>query len=272
MWPKTFIKWIENSTLHISIVFTWDLPVVRSFLKQRSFFWDKAVVGGTAIELIPDFFSDMPWVSIGNKINGILQRINPKATRTTTGCVNYCPWCAVPRIEGKLTELIDWPDLPVLIDNNLLAASIEHFDRVIDRLIVHGWADFNQGLDARLLNDYHAIRIAEINQPMVRLALDSMSIADQWDCAYDRLRSAGIAKKNICSYALIGFDSGPDEAWKRCLWIEGYGIKAFPSWFHRLDSMDKNIVTERQAKLGWNDYERRKIMQWFYQHKRAVVT
>ena len=29
------------------------------------------------------------------------------------------------------------------------------------------------------------------------------------------------------------------------------------------------IVTEKQIQLGWNDYERRKIMQWFYWHKKA---
>ena len=40
-------------------------------------------------------------------------------------------------------------------------------------------------------------------------------------------------------------------------------------WFHELDVMEKNTVTPKQAALGWNDYERRRIMQWFYQHKKA---
>ena len=70
----------------------------------------------------------------------------------------------------------DWPDLPVLCDNNLLAAPLSHFDKVIDRLIRHGWCDFNQGVDARLLTDYHARRIAEIKQPQVRLAFDHFSL------------------------------------------------------------------------------------------------
>ena len=29
-------------------------------------------------------------------------------------------------------------------------------------------------------------------------------------------------------------------------------------------------MTPEQAEGGWTDYERRKIMQWFYQHKEAV--
>jgi hypothetical protein len=41
-------------------------------------------------------------------------------------------------------------------------------------------------------------------------------------------------------------------------------------WFHELTALERNIVTDRQKELGWNDYERRKLMQWFYQHKKAV--
>jgi hypothetical protein len=42
-------------------------------------------------------------------------------------------------------------------------------------------------------------------------------------------------------------------------------------WFHALDATAPNIVTPEQERRGWSDYERRKIMQWFYQHKRAVA-
>ena len=173
-------------------------------------------------------------------------------------------------IIGYIPFLNRWPDLPVICDNNLLATSSSHFDRVIDRLIAHGWANFNQGVDARLLTDYHAMRIAEIKDPLVYLALDNIAFRDSWECAYDRLRSAGLAKHMIRSYALIGFNTDPGEAWARCEWIEMHGVKVMPQWFHELDALEKNTVTEKQVALGWNDYERRKIMQWFYWHKKAV--
>ena len=102
------------------------------------------------------------------------------------------------------------------------------------------------------------------------LALDSPKTRDAWDTAYELLRSAGINKANIRSYALIAFDSDPSEAWERCEWIEAHGIKPLPMWYHRLDALRHNIVTEQQKTLGWTDYDRRKIMQWFYQHKEAV--
>ncbi len=272
MWPKKHIYWIKNRTLFVSIPFTWELPVVRRQLfSQLSIEWDRAVVGGPGVYLMPDYFSDIPEVEVGYSYPGILQRINPLATRTTLGCPNNCAFCAVKTIEPEFIELEDWPNLPVICDNNLLAASIKHFDRVIDRLILLGRADFNQGLDARRLTDHHAIRIAEINEPLVYLALDDMRSVDAWGCAYDRLRSAGLFKRQIRSYALVGFNNDPGEAWDRCRWIERHGVKAYPMFYHRLDALKRNTVTRWQQNMGWSDYERRKIMQWFYFHKRAIA-
>ena len=262
---------MQGRTLCISIPFTWNLPRVREEVMQRSFLWDRVLAGGPAVELIPDYLAGLPGVEIGHHCDGVLQRINPWATRTTVGCPRRCEFCAIGRriVErGGFAELPEWPDLPVICDNNLLAASLPHFDRVIDRLVVWGWADFNQGLDARLLSGYHAFRLAEIAKPIIRLSLDSLNLTDVWQRAYDRLRAAGIAKYKMRSYCLIGFDAGPEEAWERCRWIEEHGVKALPMWFHELNQLARNIVTDEQRALGWTDYERRRIMQWFYQHRR----
>lgn len=278
-WPKGPTQWIVNRTLYISIPFTWDLPLIKRRICQRSFFWDRVVVGGPAVSLMSDHFRELHFVSVGPwSMPGALQRAHPLATKTTRGCIRSCKFCAVPKIEAPyfktgFQELDDWPDLPILIDNNLLAASRKHFDRVIDRLKRHKTpidsngttADFNQGLDARLLTKYHAGRIAEIRKPLVRLALDSQGYSKSWAIAFKKLRAAGLPKRAIRSYALIGFDSGPAEAWERCQWIESHGIKALPAWFHPLDAMEHNGVTEDQVKLGWSDLERKRIMQWYYQ-------
>lgn len=256
----------------MSIPFTWELPGVLSTLSQRSLWWDVAVVGGPAVELMPGFFDRLDYVTEGHNEPGVLQRVNSLATRTTLGCVRRCGFCAIGtgRIEGDYQELRDWPDLPMITDNNLLAARKAHFDRVIDRLVVHGWADFNQGIDSRLLTDYHAARLAEIKKPTVRLALDHMDYRDKWQEAFDRLRDAGIAKSNISSYCLVGFTSGPRESWQRCEWVESHGIKAYPMWFHALDQLEKNIVTTEQSKLGWTNEGRKRIMGYYYKHRGTV--
>lgn len=274
-WPKKSVQWVENKTLYVSIPFTWELPLLAKQFYQRSFLWEKVVVGGPGIYLMPDFFKELKFVKIGENYPGILQKINPLATRTSIGCVRKCEFCAIGtnKIEsGGLQCLEDWPDLPIVCDNNLLATPRKHFDKVIDRLKKHTNVDFNQGIDSRLLTDYHAKRISEIKRikPMgIRLALDSLEYRESWEKAFDRLRNSGIAKRKISSYALVGFNTSPKEAWERCKWIETHGIKVLPMWFHGLNQLKKNVVGQQQADIGWNDFERRKIMQWYYQHKMA---
>lgn len=269
-WPRDVTMWLKDRVLHLSVPFTWLLPTAGGIARQTSWAWDHVVVGGPAVMLKPDYFESMDWVMVGGDCKGVLQRVNYQATKTTVGCPNRCQFCAVPQIEGAFQELDDWPDLPVLIDNNLLAASQKHLDRVFDRLERWEWADFNQGLEAARITDYHAERLKRIGQPMIRLALDHIREQPKWNQAFETLRKRRIAKSRIRTYALIGFNSGPGEAWNRCQWIEGHGVKALPMWYHELDAMEANIITDRQRELGWTDYERRKIMQWFYQHKKAV--
>jgi hypothetical protein len=238
-----------------------------------SFYWSDVVVGGPAVKMLPGFFSDLEFVTEGGDYPGVMQIINPQATRTTTGCVRKCQFCAIGRglIEpGGLVELSDWPDLPIVCDNNILASSQSHFDKVIDRLKAHGIADFNQGIDARLLTDYHAKRLKEIGRAIIRLALDNIRYADQWENAFSLLREVGFPYDLIKSYALIGYDAGPDEAWQRLKWIESHKIQALPRWYHTLTQLKNNVVSKEQSLLGWTDYERRRVMQWFYQHKKAV--
>jgi len=267
-WSRGPTKWIENQILHISIPFTWNLPEVRAEVQQKSFLWKQVKVGGPAVSLLPDFFADLSWVKAGGNYPGALQKINPLATNTTVGCIRKCRFCAVQKIEPKFYELQNWPDLPIICDNNLLAASMSHFHKVIDRLARHGWADFNQGLDSRLLTKEHAKKLAQIKKPKIRLALDNQAYKDEWLRAYEKLIEAGIKKTSINSYALIGFTTGVEEAWARCEFIAKH-CYPLPMWFHRLDQLQKNIVTKRQRELGWTDYERKKIMGFFYKRGRT---
>lgn len=272
-WPKGPTHWLEDRTLMVSVPFTWNLPATAQLLRQKSMLWDRAVVGGPAIDLMPDYLTEIPNVMIGHDCPGVLQRVNPLATRTTLGCVRRCGFCGIGqgKIErGGFRELKDWPDLPLICDNNLLAASISHFDRVMDRLERHVGVDFNQGIDSRLLNEHHAERLARLKRPKIRLALDSMAYSDMWLEAREILLCAGVKKTWVSSYAIVAFDAGPDEAWERCNWIEKWGHKAYPMWFHRLDCLRHNEITRDQRAIGWDNYERKRIMRWFYKHTKET--
>ncbi len=265
-WPCGPTRWIENKVLYVSVPFTWNLPDLAVDFAHRDMEYDRIMVGGPAVALMPDFFAGMDHVTVGTSMPGVLQRVNALATRTTEGCPNKCGFCGVKRIEPVWRELPDWPDCPVLCDNNLLESSTAHFDRVMDRLEKHGWCDFNQGLDCRLLTGHHAERIGRVKGAIVRLALDSMSVADEWLDAADLLHLFKTAKSRVRSYVLCGFNDDPIEAWKRCELVENWGAMPLPQWFHELDASMPNMVTEKQRKNGWTVAKRMHLMRHFYRH------
>jgi hypothetical protein len=267
IWPKSPTRWIADKVLHVSIPFTWNITTVVEEIRNPSPFWDSVLIGGPAVYLMPHKFDGLKNVTIGKECPGALQKVNPYATKTTTGCIRKCPWCVVRRVEGPLKVLDDWPDLPILTDNNLLGAPLEHFDKVIDRLVSWGWCDFNQGLDTRIMTPYHAKRIAEIKQPVVKIALDDMSYAKEWELATILLREAGVPKSYIRTLVLIGFNSGPKEAWDRLHYVKDKGFHPRPMWFHELDAMDVRVVTPKQQELGWTNAERVLITGYFYAGK-----
>lgn len=100
----------------------------------------------------------------------------------TRGCPNRCPWCVVPRKEGRLQPYMDVDDIAiegrhklVLMDNNILAAgdyAVEQLGKIIKR----GYrVDFNQALDARLVTDELAALLAQVRwlQHRIRFGCDT---------------------------------------------------------------------------------------------------
>jgi len=247
-WRKNPYRWQEGGTAYISIAFTFDLPAVRQDILDGHLYCDHVVVGGPAVKLMPDYLADI--AETAEDIPGILQRINPQATRTTIGCPNRCGFCAVPRIEGDFRELDEWPNLPIVCDNNLLASSRPHFDRVIDGLKLHKGIDFNQGLDARLLTGYHAGRLAELDCT-VRLAWDNTGNERHLLTAVSRLRRAGIPRSRMGVYIMIGYRDTPEDALYRLeTCYHALGILPNPMRYVPLDSLTRHYVGD-----GWTHEE-----------------
>lgn len=264
-----FAEWIEGNTAYLSVVFSWQ--------KQTAFQWavwlraqGYAVrVGGPAVDYDPEFFSES-FLDTGYRPGDIdaLSRHNPNATFTSRGCIRRCSFCAVPIIEGDLVELDDWPVRPIICDNNLLACSRAHFDRVIDRLKPVPQVDFNQGLDARLLTDYHAGRLAELDLHLVRLAWDNTKGERRLTAAMRRLWAAGIPKARIRVYILIGYDDTPDDALYRLETVRGLGIMPNPMRYQPLDATRRN----EYVAPGWTERELKRFMRYWsnLRHLRSI--
>jgi len=255
-WPKTIVEWIENNTAYLSVVFTWDLPKAYMRAVWHRQLGREVKAGGPACLLMPDYLADVAEVN-GEQVDA-LWRHNPEATFTSRGCIRKCKFCAVPckfcavpKIEGDLVELDDWEAKPIVCDNNLLACSQNHFDRVIDSLKGIKGVDFNQGLDARLLTQYHADRLAELNLAVVRLAWDNVKSGNAFMQAFERLRKAGIKADKIRVYCLINFNDTPDDALFRIRTVNNMGALPSPMRYQPLDTLSRNAYvssnwTEKQ--------------------------
>lgn len=129
---------------------------------------DQIILGGTGYDIqsrLPDYIDLLqPDYSIYPNI--------PSDTAygfLTRGCPNKCKWCVVPRKEGIIRPYMDVDEIAidgrtniVLMDNNILAAgdyAISQLNKIIDR----GYrVDFNQALDARLVNETYARLLSKV--------------------------------------------------------------------------------------------------------------
>jgi len=262
-WSEGYAEWIEGDTAYISVAFSWKLDQAYQravWLKEMGY---RVRAGGPAITLNPREIRDV--AEIGGEVSALAHH-NPEATFTSRGCVNKCAFCAVPKIEGDLVELDDWEVKPVICDNNITATSMVHFDRVIERLLEYGvmGVDFNQGLDARLLNEHHAERIGELHKhkqlKAARLAWDHKGLEDEFMAAHTLLREAGIPKKSISVYALIGFNDTPEDALYRLQKIYDLGAYPCPMRYQPLDAKVKNEYVGEH----WTHRELQKYVRYWY--------
>jgi len=255
MWPKKAIDWIEGNTAFVSVPFTWELPRAYSrciFLKQQGY---KVRAGGPAVSLMPDYLRDV--AEIGGAVDALWHH-NPDATFTSRGCIRECGFCAVPKIEGELKELDEWKPKPIICDNNFLACSGRHFDKVIDSLKAFKGVDFNQGLDARLLTEYHAGRLAELDCT-IRLAWDHIGPESQVFKAIETLLRAGFSKRNIRIYVLIGYDDTPRDALYRLETLKAFGIWPNPQRYNPLDTLKRDSY----VAPNWTHRELHRFMRYW---------
>lgn len=117
----------------------------------------------------------------------------------TRGCIRKCPWCIVPKKEGKITPYQDVEEIAVdgrshliLMDNNILAAG-EYGLEQLRKIAKNGYRiDFNQAMDARLVTDEIAELLARIKWlNYIRFGCDTPSQVNDCERAIERILSYG---------------------------------------------------------------------------------
>jgi len=170
---------------------------------------------------------------------------------TTRGCIRHCPFCIVPKKEGLLRVVGDlmlfWRDQPkvILLDNNLTAAPMDHFRRVLGQIIDNNLqADFSQGWDIRLLNEEHAALLSKVRVGK------SGHHHFAWDNPEDeeavRRGVALLAKymplRRIIFYVLVGFNTTQEEDEHRVYVLRDLGVQPFVMPYNRKDPYQRRFA------------------------------
>lgn len=100
------------------------------------------------------------------------------------GCIRKCPWCVVPVKEGKIRPVADIEEVAedrrevVLMDNNFLANDPAFVREQLEKIARLGLrVDFNQGLDARLVNSDNAALLSRVKwSKYIRFACDTVEM------------------------------------------------------------------------------------------------
>lgn len=119
----------------------------------------------------------------------------------TRGCPNKCHWCVVPRKEGAIVPYMDVDEIAVtgrrkliLMDNNFLAAG-DYAHQQLDKIIERGYrVDFNQALDARLVTDDFAKKLARVrwlDKNRIRFGCDTYKQIEDCERAMQLIISHG---------------------------------------------------------------------------------
>lgn len=175
--------------VHVSTTFTWD----KKKAEALAIAWQdhgEVKIGGCAFddpggEFVPGMYLK----------KGIII--------TSRGCPKSCPWCFVPKREGKIREL-EIKEGNIIQDNNLLACSKSHIGKVFKMLSTQKRIDFSGGLDASLVSDDIVDQLRNLSIYQLWLAYDHPNNYKDFKKAVSRL-ARYFRRDQIRAYVLIGY-------------------------------------------------------------------
>lgn len=201
---------------------------VFTFTTENPYLPENTIKGGTGYgimdELPPEIDRMFPDYSIYPNCDHAIGFL-------TRGCIRKCPWCVVPKKEGQIRPYMTWREIKrpdsrdiVFMDNNVLACPWG-LEQIEDMAGQNVRVDFNQGLDARLINPETAYRLARLKWiQFIRMSCDTDSMLDTVRTAITLLGECGVKPYKIFVYVLV---QDIESAERRCIALREIGANPF---------------------------------------------
>jgi hypothetical protein len=249
--------------IYVTSLFTYSWREVHEAVGyyKRLFPQTRLVLGGIYASLLPDhaMLSGADYVQIGLVEQAENLKPDYSLLRKTgwdsnilfssRGCIRKCGFCAVPKLEGyvrirgsitdrihrRLKKIVLW-------DNNVL--STPGWRDVFDELEEIGFeVDFNQGFDARLINQEVAERISRLKIKTIRISFDNSRDKRAVGRAISLLSEVGVRKREIIAYTLYNYTDTPDDFLRRVKQLLEWGTVSYPMRYEPLCALIKNKYT-----------------------------
>jgi hypothetical protein len=237
-----------------SVIFSWHVPALIVGVRQ--------VAGRVPVEIGgPGTFASARHIERETGVRPV-RGLDPRFERqpplpgetyhqtfSARGCPAGCSFCIVPGLEGR--RVVPYPDFtpaPVVLDNNVLAAPIDHQEHVVERLLEQGYGrvDFGSGFEAARFDHAAFERFNRLPLHPWRLAFDETQDAPAVEAAMRLLRDGGVHGPRLRVYVLFG-NEPPEACHERAQRVLDWGGEPFVQPLIALNALQKRPLTHH----GW---------------------
>jgi len=270
--PLLPLECLRPDKIYISCVFEQNREAVLTLthaLRKRNF---NVEVGGSGVDLT----KELPYAIEHTMPDYALYHIEYSIGFTSRGCIRSCPWCIVPKKEGKIRDHAPisefynprWKRL-LPLDGNFLASPkwYQNLREIIARKVR---VSFNQGLDIRLVDNETAYWLSrthytddQFRRKRLYFSFDLPDIEPEVLEGIHTLKRHGIRPRHQMFYVLVGFNTTIEEDLHRINLLIKEGVLPFVMPYNnRKDSYYPHLarwINKRYYKVvSWQDYLNKK--------------
>ena len=260
--------WDRFDRVYASLIFTRTRPLAEHLLRV----YPEAIIGGTGWDLTTTV--EQHGITTRRLGYSLYPTWRQSVGFTQRGCRLRCSFCVVPHKEGAVREeqtIADiwrgnpWPREVILLDNDFFGQS-RWRDRIEELRAGRFKVSFNQGINARFLDDETAAAVASVDYRDDQMR--DKRIYTAWDNRKDEARlfaglqalvKHGVKPRHIMVYMLIGYWPGEthEDREHRRARLREFGALPYPMPYERTSELigfQRWVIGGYDKSIPWREW------------------